>query len=145
MKNRNLCLIMGLLANVATLHQSLGVEGCEDSDGGWQEHTVGDITLHRIKTQIRGVVAQEEPKNVKYVLELCADTEINTQMECNDRKVYLPTDDSELLYQMMDIAKLALASDAYVTVDVDRDFGVESVDNCELPRVLSLSILSKIE
>ena len=145
MKNRNLCLIIGLLVNVATLHQSLGVEGCEDSDSSWQEHTVGDITLHRIKTQIRGVVAQEEPTNVKYVLELCVDTEINTQMECNDRKVYLPTDDSELLYQMMDIAKLALASDAHVTVDVDRDFGVESMDNCELPRVLSLSILNKIE
>ncbi len=144
MKNRNICMLMGLLVNAAAI-QSLGAEGCDDSDSGWTEHTVEGITQYRSKTQIRRVVAQEEPKNLKYVLELCANTEMNNQMDCNDRRVYIPTDDPELLYQMMDIAKLALATDSYVTVDVDRDFGVESVDSCELPRVLSLAIQSKDE
>ena len=137
-------MLIGLLANGAAI-QSLGAETCDDSDGGWTEHTVGGITQYRSETQIRRVVAQEEPKNLKYVLELCANTEMNNRIDCNDRRVYLPTDDPELLYQMMDIAKLALATDSYVTVDVDRDYGVESVDDCELPRVLSLSIQSKDE
>ena len=135
--------VLAALAIVTAAIPSLG-QCDEDLETVWEESSVGDTVRYRAKTQIRGVTAQEESNSVPHVLELCAATGINARMECEDRKVYLPTDNSELLYQTMDIAKLALASDAYVVVGVDRNYGVKKLPNgCELPRVLSLSILSE--
>lgn len=138
MKNKTLiCLsIIGLLI---LSQPSLGIEGCDDLESTWED-TVEDNILHRTTTRIRGVIAQEEPSNMRYALELCANTETNSKMECNDRIVYVPADYPDLLYQIMDIAKLALAADAYVTVAVNRD-DVKIVNGCYRPRVVSLSVL----
>lgn len=141
-------LVGSIAADIDSVPVDDGLAGnCQYVSDNWQECLVSTddktYTIHRTITKISRPIAQTFPYDPMYTLELEVDTEMMNPETCNNRIVYIPELPEDLLYHMMDIAKLAWAADAYVVVAVDRSAFKENINDCKRPRVLSISVMSR--
>ena len=122
----------------------------------WDDVSVpdGDVDYHnlrRVVTTIRRVVIQRGPLRPSYAISLGVDVPTMAGPGCSDNTVvFVPTGDGDLTdsldedaaWQIVDSAKLALATGKQVAVVISPNNTRPTATGCARPMVVRLSVLA---